>query len=124
MKEIPIKEIAFGRTGDKGDTSNDYVIPYRERDYDLLLEQLTVDRVAATYDGLVQGDVTRYEFPGVKAINFVMEGALGGGGTQSLNIDGMGKSRAAILVNMTVEVPDDYEPPETVDGDKEWHREH
>lgn len=123
MKEVPVKEIAFGRTGDKGDTSNDYVIPYRERDYDLLLDRLTIDRVKEAYDGLVEGEITRYEFPGVKAINFVMEGALDGGGTQSLNIDGMGKSRAAILVNLEIEVPDDYEPPKTIDGEKEWIRE-
>ncbi|WP_436348968.1 AtuA-related protein [Natronorubrum sp. FCH18a] len=121
-KKIKVKEIAFGRSGDKGDVSNDYVIPYRESDYELLLEKLTVSKVEEAYDELVKGEIKRYEVPGIKAINYVMHEALGGGGTQSLNIDSMGKSRAGVLVDIEIEVPDEYSPPKTIDGKKEWIR--
>ena len=114
MKSIKVKEIAFSRSGDKGDISNIHVVPYRRADYDLLLEELTVDVVADAYDGLVHGPIERYEFEGISAVNFVMHEALAGGVIgRSLNIDIHGKSRGNIMMDIDIDVPDDFDLPET-----------
>lgn len=124
MKEIKVKEIAFGQAGDKGDKSNVFLIPYDEDHYELILDELTEDRAKKVYDPLIEGDVDRYELPGIKAINYVMHQALDGGVSESLNMDPHGKNRAALMLNETISVPDEFEPPETVDGQKEWVRIH
>lgn len=124
MKEIKVKEIAFGQAGDKGDKSNVFLIPYDEIHYDLILDELTEERAKEVYDKVIDGDVDRYELPGIKAINYVMNQALDGGVSESLNIDPHGKNRAALMLNETITVPDDFEPPETVSGKKEWVRTH
>lgn len=112
MRTIPVKEVAFARSGDKGDISNVHVHPYRESDYDLLKDQLTVDRVAAAYDGLVDGPIERYEFEGIFTLNFVMHDALGGGVVgRTLNLDIHGKSRGNVLMDMEIEVPDNFDVP-------------
>jgi hypothetical protein len=122
MNRIKLKEIAFGRSGDKGNISNVYIIPYRGSDLSLLLEELTAEFVEEVYGELVQSDIERYTFDGIGAINFVMHDALSGGVSSSLNLDMHGKSRAALLLQEEIRVPDDYTPPETVDGTKEWSR--
>jgi len=112
MKEIPVREVAFARSGDKGNISNVHVHPYRSDDYDLLIEQLTVDRVREAFDQLIDGPIERYVLPGTSSINFVMYGALGGGVIgRSLNRDIHGKSRGNLLMSMSIEVPEDYQPP-------------
>jgi hypothetical protein len=122
MKHIKVKEIAYGRSGDKGDISNIGIIPYQGRDYDLLRETLTEEFVADLYEPVVDGDITRYEYPEMKALNFVMYEALHGGVSRSLNLDTHGKSRHSILLHSEIEVEDSYSPPETIDGEKVWTR--
>jgi hypothetical protein len=63
--------------------------------------------VKAHFGSLVQGDVVRYEAGNVWALKFVMQGALGGGGPRSLRSDNLGKTHAAALLRMEVEIPDD-----------------
>ena len=88
-----VRDIAHARAGDKGNTSNISVIAYSEAAWRILREQLTAERVMAAYAGLAQGPVRRYELPNLRALNFVIEGALGGGVTRSLEIT---KSRGQI----------------------------
>lgn len=123
MKQIKVKEIAYGRSGDKGDISNIGIIPYRGRDFDLLRDRLTESFVADLYDPVADGDIVRYEYPGMKALNFVMYEALHGGVSRSLNLDMHGKSRHSILLHAEIEVEDGYTPPGIVDGEKIWVRE-
>jgi hypothetical protein len=104
MKVVKLREIAFTRSGDKGNISNVGVIPYDEKDYDLLLKQLTVEKVKEVYDGLVEGPVVRYEFPGIKGINFVMYNALQGGVSRSLNFDVHGKNRSRLILDLDIEL--------------------
>jgi hypothetical protein len=106
MRQVKLREIAYSRAGDKGDTSNVSVIPYDEAHYDLLREQLTAARVKEAYGEVVKGEVRRYELPGVKALNFVMYQALDGGVSRSLALDLHGKSRGSIMGTIDVEVPD------------------
>ena len=102
-----LSRIAHARCGDKGDISNIGVIAYRPELYAILLRELTAARVKEYFGPLVQGNVTRYELPNLAALNFVMERALDGGGTISLRTDAQGKTHAAALLRMEIEVADD-----------------
>ncbi|WP_201314239.1 acyclic terpene utilization AtuA family protein [Dyella sp. EPa41] len=106
--EVPLIALAHARSGDKGDTSNIGVIPRRPEDLPLLRAQLTEDAVAAYLAHLVRGRVMRYELPGIHAMNFVCEQALGGGGMASLRNDALGKGMAQVLLSMPVRVPADH----------------
>lgn len=105
MRKIPLREIAFSRSGDKGDTCNVGVVPFNEEDFDIIKEQVTVERVRELFGELVQGDITRYEFEGIKAINFVMKNALSGGVSRSLNLDAHGKSWSNLMMRLEIEIP-------------------
>ena len=105
---IPLIELAWARSGDKGDTSNIGVIARHPDDLPLLREQLTAEAVAAYLADYVRGAVTRYELPGIHAFNFVCEQALGGGGMASLRHDPLGKGMAQLLLAMPVAVPTDF----------------
>ena len=102
---VPLIELAWARSGDKGDTSNIGVIARHPDDLSLLREQLTPEAVAAHLADKVRGAVTRYELPGIHAFNFVCEQALGGGGMASLRHDPLGKGMAQWLLAMPVAVP-------------------
>ena len=111
MKTLPLRELAHARSGDKGDTSNVGVIAYDETDYPFLRDQVTIDRVRSLYGALVRGDVERYELPNIGALNFVLRGALAGGVTTSLALDPHGKTRSSLILELLIDVPDEYLPP-------------
>jgi hypothetical protein len=104
-KKLPLLALAHARSGDKGDTANIGLIARRRRDYPLLVRQVTAARVARHFRGLVTGPVERYELPNLGALNFVLHGALDGGGTISLRTDAQGKVLATALLRMLVELP-------------------
>ena len=101
---MKLRELAHARTGDKGDVSNISVIAYEPGDYAFLAEQVTAERVQAHLADTVRGAVTRYEMPGLGALNFVLQGALGGGVTRSLALDPHGKSLSSSLLEL--DLPD------------------
>jgi hypothetical protein len=103
--EIPLIQLAWARSGDKGNTSNIGVIARRPEWLPLLQAQLTPERVAQWLAHLVHGPVTRYDVPGIHAMNFVCEQALDGGGMASLRNDPLGKGMAQILLTLPVRVP-------------------
>ena len=103
--EVPLIRLAFGRSGDKGDTSNIGIIAREPRFLPVLRAQVTEAAVAAWLAHLVKGDVTRFEVPGIHAFNFVCTQALGGGGMASMRNDALGKGMAQILLSMPVQVP-------------------
>jgi hypothetical protein len=102
--EVPLIRLAYGRSGDKGDTSNIGIMARHARYLPMLRSQLTGEAVRAYLAHMVNGKVTRYELPGIHAFNFVCEEALGGGGMASLRTDPLGKSMAQILLSMPVRV--------------------
>lgn len=102
---MKLRDIAHSRTGDKGNTSNISVIAYDPKNYDALRAHVTAERVQRHFSGVITGQVTRYEMPGIGALNFVMTGALGGGVTRSLAIDAHGKGLSSALLDM--DLPDD-----------------
>lgn len=106
-----LRELAHARTGDKGDTSQISVIAYDPGDFAFLAEHLTADRVRAHFAAIARGEVTRYELPGLGALNFVLQGALAGGVTRSLSLDAHGKCLSSVLLEL--EVPDRQRPMES-----------
>jgi hypothetical protein len=104
--KIPLSRIAHTRSGDKGDTCNIGVIAWEDRFYPILLRELTADRVKRHFGPLVQGVVERYELPNLCALNFLLHGALGGGGTVSLRTDAQGKTFGAALLSLEIEAGD------------------
>ena len=97
-------DIAHCRAGDKGDTSNISVIAYDEAGWKVLRQQLTEERVKQAFAHIANGRVLRYELPKLQALNFVIEGSLGGGVTRSLAQDPHGKSLSSLM--LTIELPE------------------
>ena len=108
MAEIELFYLAHSRTGDKGDSQTMSLIPYRAEDYALIERQITADAVKRHFGKLTRGKVMRYELPNLNAFNLVLDDTLQGGVNDSLNLDTHGKSRSAVLLAMTVEVPEDH----------------
>lgn len=104
-----LRDIAHSRTGDKGNISNISVIAYDARHYAALCEQVTASRVKAHFAGIVAGEVVRFELPGIAALNFVLDQALGGGVTRSLALDAHGKSLSSALLDLDIELPSDQD---------------
>ncbi|MBR7714979.1 DUF1446 domain-containing protein [Acinetobacter nosocomialis] len=106
--EVPLIEIAHARSGDKGNHSNIGVIA-RKADYLPWIRAALTEQTVASYMQHVldaeKGRVIRYELPGLNALNFMLENALGGGGVASLRIDPQGKAFAQQLLDMPVKVP-------------------
>ena len=107
MPRIQLLHLAHARSGDKGDTANVGVIALRPEFYPVLVDQLTVDRVKQHFQGMVHGDVERFELPNLEALNFLLHNALGGGGTVSLKTDAQGKVYSTAILRMEVDVDDD-----------------
>ena len=105
--KVRLVDIAHARSGDKGDTANVGVIAMRSEWYPLIARELTRERVARHFDGMIEGEVERYELPNLDALNFLLHGALGGGGTLSLKTDAQGKVFSTALLRMVLDVPDE-----------------
>lgn len=110
---VPLLRLAWGRSGDKGDSSNVGIIARRPEFLPWIAQQITADAVAAYLRHLVRGPVRRYALPGIGGFNFVLEQALGGGGMASLRGDPLGKGMAQIVLAMPVRVPPEVLPVST-----------
>ncbi len=102
---MPLVRLAWGRSGDKGDSANIGIIARRAEFLPLLRAQLTPDAVKQYLSHLVLGKVERYDVPGIHALNFVLHQALGGGGMASLRVDPLAKGYAQMLLDLPVVVP-------------------
>jgi hypothetical protein len=103
---VTLRRLAYARSGDKGNNANIGVIARRPEFAAVIREQVTSARVAAFFEQYVDGPVNRWELPGLSALNFVLEGALGGrGGTSTLRYDPQGKSFGAMLLEIPIAVP-------------------
>jgi hypothetical protein len=105
--KVRLVDIAHARSGDKGDTANVGVIALRSAWYPVIARELTRERVARHFAGMIEGEVERYELPNLDALNFLLHGALGGGGTLSLKTDAQGKVFSTALLRMVLDVPDE-----------------
>lgn len=104
---VRLIEIAHARSGDKGDTANVGLIALEDRHYPVLLREVTPERVKRHFGTLCKGEVERFELPNIGALNFLLHGALAGGGTVSLRADAQGKTLGAALLRMEIDVARD-----------------
>ena len=102
--QVQLRYLAHARSGDKGDTANVGLIALEPEFYPLLVKRVTVARVARHFKGMVSG-VERFELPNLSALNFLLHGALDGGGTLSLKTDAQGKVYSTALLRMSIPVP-------------------
>ncbi len=104
-KKVKLVKIAHARSGDKGDTANIGLIALKREYYPLLTKHVTAARVARHFRGVITGGVERFELPNLNSLNFLLHGALGGGGTLSLKTDAQGKVYSTALLRMEIDVP-------------------
>ena len=104
MSKIKLIDIAHGRSGDKGDAANVGIIAYDDKGYEIIKKYLTTERVKKHFEGICFGKVERFEMPNIRALNFLLHNTLGGGGTVSLKHDAQGKTLAAALLRMEIEI--------------------
>ena len=104
---MQLKELAYARSGDKGDVSNIGVIAHSPEAYDILREYLTPERIKAHFGEMVKGDVEVYEMPNIHVLQVVMRRALDGGATRNLRFDQTGKAMGTALLRLSV--PVDFE---------------
>lgn len=97
-------DIAHGRSGDKGNAANIGLLANDEESYSLMLKLLTAERVKKHFAGICFGEVERFELPNIRGLNFLLHDTLGGGGTVSLKHDAQGKTLAAALLKMEIEI--------------------
>ena len=105
--KVQLREVAFARSGDKGDTANVGLIAYTQSAYPVLVEEVTEERVKEHFRGVCHGEVERYELPNLRALNFLLHRSLDGGGTRSLMLDAQGKTFSTALLRMEIDVPVD-----------------
>ena len=104
-RRVPLLELAHARSGDKGDTANVGLIALKPEYYPILVKQVTAARVARHFKGMVKGPVERFELPNLGALNFLLHGALDGGGTILLKTDAQGKVLSTALLRLEIELP-------------------
>jgi len=91
--KIQLRKIAHGRSGDKGDAANIGIIANDDKGYEIIAKHLTAE------------NVERFELPNIRALNFLLHNTLGGGGTVSLKHDAQGKTLAAALLRLEIDLP-------------------
>jgi len=104
--KISLLKLAHARSGDKGDTANVGVIALKQEYYPLIVREVTVAAVKQHFGPMVKGEVERFELPNLMALNFLLHGSLGGGGTLSLMTDAQGKTLSTALLRMNIEIED------------------
>ncbi|MCL4847809.1 MAG: hypothetical protein KJ066_14815 [Acidobacteria bacterium] len=105
-RRIPISDLAYARSGDKGDIINIGVMAKNAEAYALLKKHLTADVVKKHFEGIVKGDVVRYDMENLESLEFVMKNALGGGATRTLMMDQTGKAYGPNFMRLVLEVED------------------
>jgi hypothetical protein len=103
--QVPLRRLAYARSGDKGNSANVAIIARQPRFLPLLRRQVTPERVVAQLGHLAAGPAHRFEAPGLHSLNFVIEQALGGGGMASPRIDPQGKAYGQMVLEMPIAVP-------------------
>jgi hypothetical protein len=107
MKQIVLGEIAHARSGDKGSNSNIGVIAYTPHGYQFLKKKLTSQVVKEYFSLMGVKEIQRYELENLGALNFILKGVLGVGGSRSLRIDAQGKVLGQAILEMPLQIPEE-----------------
>ena len=103
--DVPLIDIAYGRSGDKGDKANIGIIARDQKYFPALCHYLTEEFVKKSFSKFLKGDIEKFLLPGSYAINFLLHDVLGGGGPASLRNDPQGKAYAQILLSRKIPIP-------------------
>jgi hypothetical protein len=117
---IQLRELCGYRAGDKGDIADVAIFADDDETFAVIKQEVTASRVKEHFGAMVRGPVDRYEATNVRALNFVMHGALGGGGPSSLRADNLGKTLGGALVRMEIDVPDSLADRRRARPDVAW----
>jgi len=117
---VALRELCGYRAGDKGDIANVAIFADDDETYALIVREVTAERVKEHFGEFVTGRVDRYEAANVRALNFVMQGALGGGGPRSLRADNLGKALGGALVRLEIDAPDHLAQRRRTRPDVSW----
>lgn len=104
--KVQLVKLAHARSGDKGDTANVGLIALSSTIYPILVREVTAAKVKSHFGLMVKGEVERFELPNLGALNFLLHGSLGGGGTLSLMTDAQGKTFSTALLRMMIDISD------------------
>ena len=102
---IQLRELAYARSGDKGDVCNIGLLAFNRENYELICKYVTPERVKAHFGDMVKGDVEIYEMPNIDALEIVLRNALDGGATRTLRFDQTGKAMGTALLRL--EIPEE-----------------
>jgi len=102
--KVQLNELAYGRSGDKGDISNIGLIAKNSKNYEIMKREVTPESVKRFFGPMVKGDVIVYPLDNLESLQIVMYKALGGGATKTLRVDQTGKSLCTAILRMEVEV--------------------
>jgi hypothetical protein len=120
VARLALRELCGYRAGDKGDIANVAIFADDDETYALIVREVTAARVKEFFGEMVLGRVDRYEAANVRALNFVMQGALGGGGPRTLRADSLGKTLGGALVRLEVDVPESMAGRRRARPDVSW----
>lgn len=104
MDTVQLRELAYARSGDKGDVCNVGLLAFNRENYELMRKYVTPERVKEHFGDMVKGAVEIYEMPNIEALEIVLRNALGGGATRTLRFDQTGKAMGTALLRMEIPV--------------------
>jgi hypothetical protein len=102
MSTVQLRELAYARSGDKGDVCNIGLLAFDRENYELIKKYVTPERVKEHFGGMVKGDVEIYAMPNIEALEIVLRNALDGGATRTLRFDQTGKAMGTALLRMEI----------------------
>jgi hypothetical protein len=108
--QVTLADLAYARSGDKGDGSNVGVVAYNQAGFAFLQQVLTPERVKQHFGQICLGKVERFEAPNLLALNFILHDSLGGGGSESLKTDAQGKTHGLGMLQLVLDAPEDLLP--------------
>jgi hypothetical protein len=111
LVSVPLVQLAWARSGDKGDSANIGVIARQPEFLPWIAAALDEATVARLFAHFEVARVQRFYLPGCHALNFLLQATLGGGGTSSLRFDPQAKGYSQLLLCHPISLPASLVPP-------------
>ncbi len=102
MSSVQLRQLAYARSGDKGDVCNIGLLAFDRENYELIRKYVTSERIKEHFGDMVKGQVEIYEMPNIDALEIVLRNALDGGATRTLRFDQTGKAMGTALLRMEI----------------------
>jgi hypothetical protein len=99
-----LRDLAYARSGDKGDVANVGLLAFNAENYAILTREVTPERVKRHFGEMVKGPVEIYEMPNIQALEVILRNAIDGGATRTLRFDQTAKAMGTALLRMEIDV--------------------